>query len=272
MARVEDVLTKPSSIDILLKCFATAKANSFENLLDPLLKIVRFSTNIAVGLAKPGFFQRLTDRLTHNKAVVRLNLLKLLRAICDVHPDRASLVERFGLYGVVERLSRTDGAVLVRELAREIVPILLPGGGRASKTIFDLENGKSNRSAGALLDSLDEIAKGRRPVKPIEPIFPPRRKVRRAASEVSTSPLIQPLSASAVESSPSGSISSLADTGTAKKVRPIQRRSVNIGLGLNTNVPSGPSLRSALAGTTDRISPAQTPRRSRTNESTPLGD
>jgi hypothetical protein len=230
------------------------------------LKIVRFSTNIAVGLAKPGFFQRLTDRLTHQKAVVRLNLLKLLRAICDVHPDRASLVERFGLYNVVERLSRTDGAVLVRELAREIVPILLPGGGRAAKTIFDIENGKSNRSAGALLDSLDEIAKGRRAIKPIEPIFPQRRKVRRTASEVSTSPIIQPLSASAAGPSPSNSISSLADTGTAKKVRPIQRRSVNIGLGLNTNVPNAPSFRSALAGTSSDSSLAPTPRRARTNE------
>lgn len=260
MARVEDVLTKPSSIDSVLKCFSTAKANSFENLLDPLLKIVRFSTNVAVGLAKPAFFQRLTDRLTHQKAVVRLNLLKLLRAICDVHPDRASLVQRFGLYDVVERLSRTDGAVLVRELAREIVPVLLPGGGsRASKTIFDHES--SNRSAGALLDSLDEMAKGRRPVKPVEPIFAPRRKVRRAASEVSTSPLLQPLSAS-----PSTSTPSIAESGTAKKVRPIQRRSVNVGLGLNTNVPSGPSMRSAIAGTTSdiyQISPVPTPRRSK---------
>lgn len=39
------------------------------------------------------------------------------------------LVEKYGLLGVVENLSRGggDGAVLVRELAREIVPVLKPG-------------------------------------------------------------------------------------------------------------------------------------------------
>jgi len=46
-----------------------------------------------------------------------------------MHPNRAMLVEKYGLLGVVERLSRGggDGAVLVRELAREIVPTLKPG-------------------------------------------------------------------------------------------------------------------------------------------------
>lgn len=76
------------------------------------------------------FFKRIIDRLGHNsKAVVRLNLLKVLRTVCEVHPNRAMLVERYGLLGVVERLSRSggDGAVLVRELAREIVPTLKPG-------------------------------------------------------------------------------------------------------------------------------------------------
>lgn len=74
------------------------------------------------------FFKRIIDRLNHNsKAVVRLNLLRVLRTVCEVHPNRAVLVERYGLLGIVERLSRGDGAVLVRELAREIVPTLKPG-------------------------------------------------------------------------------------------------------------------------------------------------
>lgn len=198
MARVEDVLAEPSSVECILKCFSTAKANSFENILDPLLKIVRASTAVTIGLAKPEFFQRLTDRLSHHKAVVRLNLLKLLKAICDIHPDRASLVERFGLYDVVERLSRTDGAILVRELARDIVPILLPGAtgstllARANASLME-QHPVANRSAGALLDmhSFDDIAKGRRGSArglAAEPIFQPRRPPRRTASEVSSSP------------------------------------------------------------------------------------
>lgn len=158
---MEDELTKPKSIDALLKCFVSAKANSFENLLDPLLKICRISNTITIGLAKSAFFKRIIDRLGphHSKAVVRLNLLRILRTVCDVHPNRAILVERYGLYEIVERLSRDDGAVLVRELAREIVPALAPA----------LKEKSREGQAGT-------------PAKVVAP-----KKMRRAASETSSS-------------------------------------------------------------------------------------
>jgi len=125
-ARVEDELLKQESLDALLRCFITAKANSFENLLESFLKITRLSTPITVGIAKSQFFKRIIDKLSHSKPVVRLNLLRILRAVCDVHPNRAMLVERYGIYDIVVKLSKEDGAVLVRELAREIVPALAP--------------------------------------------------------------------------------------------------------------------------------------------------
>ena len=117
---------KPESLEALLRCFVQAKANSFENLLDPLLKIFRISTGVGIGIAKSQFFKRLIDKLSSNKAVVRLNLLRILRTVCDVHPNRAVLVERYGIYDIVAKLSQEDSAVLVRELAREIVPTLAP--------------------------------------------------------------------------------------------------------------------------------------------------
>lgn len=117
---------KPKALEALLKCFISAKANSFENLLDPFLKICRISTRITIGIAKSQFFKRVIDRLAHTKAVVRLNLLRILRTVCDVHPNRAILVERYGLHEIVTKLSKDDGAVLVREMAREILPALAP--------------------------------------------------------------------------------------------------------------------------------------------------
>ena len=125
-ARVEDQLLKPETLEALLKCFVSAKANSFEGLLDPFLKICRLSTNIAIGIAKSQFFKRVIDRLGHSKALVRLNLLRIVKTVCDVHPNRAILVERYGIYEIVAKLSKEDGAVLVRELAREIMPTLAP--------------------------------------------------------------------------------------------------------------------------------------------------
>lgn len=117
---------KPETLEALLKCFVSAKANSFEGLLDPFLKICRLSTKIAIGIAKSQFFKRVVDRLGHSKALVRLNLLRIVKTVCDVHPNRAMLVERHGIYEIVAKLSKEDGAVLVRELAREIMPTLAP--------------------------------------------------------------------------------------------------------------------------------------------------
>ena len=94
--------------------------------MDPFLKICRLSTNIAIGIAKSQFFKRVVDRLGHGRALVRLNLLRIVKTVCDVHPNRAILVERHGIYEIVAKLSKEDGAVLVRELAREIMPTLAP--------------------------------------------------------------------------------------------------------------------------------------------------
>ncbi|KAH8830757.1 hypothetical protein DL96DRAFT_1594203 [Flagelloscypha sp. PMI_526] len=128
-ARIEDALMKQSALDALLRCFTNAKANSFENLLDPLLKILRLSANVTIAIARSSsFFRRVVDRLSNtSKALVRLNLLRILRTVCEHHPNRAMLVERYGLLDVVEKLSRNDNAILVKELAREIIPILRPG-------------------------------------------------------------------------------------------------------------------------------------------------
>ena len=176
-ARVEDELLKPEAIDSLLKCFVTAKTNSFENLLDPFLKITRLSTPVTIAMTKSSaFFKRIIDRLGQNsKAVVRLNLLRILRGVCEVHPNRAMLVERYGLLGVVEQLSRGggDGAVLVRELAREIVPALKPALKPAAVGI-----GMRSKSSGSgSMDLSSSQSKSNLAIAP--------KRLRRAASEAS---------------------------------------------------------------------------------------
>ena len=103
---VEDKLAKPKSPDALLNCFVSAKAGSFENLLDRFLKICRLSTQIAIGIAKVQFFRRIPEKLGNSKAVVKLNLLRILRTVCDVHPNRALLVERYGVHETVVSLRR----------------------------------------------------------------------------------------------------------------------------------------------------------------------
>ena len=96
--------------------------------LTSLLKILRLSTSLTTSISTTAFFRRLSESLDRNaKAVVKLNLLRLIRVVCDNHPDRATLVSRFDLARIVDRLGKQDDAVLVRELAKELHPSLLFG-------------------------------------------------------------------------------------------------------------------------------------------------
>jgi hypothetical protein len=105
----------------ITRAFTSSKANSFENLLEPLFKLLRLNADLACLMAKPEVFQRLLERLRHPKAIVRLNLLRILRTICDVHPQRQGLIAQYGLFDAVEQLAEGDKAVLVKELAKEIL-------------------------------------------------------------------------------------------------------------------------------------------------------
>jgi len=237
-ARVENVLTEPWSLDRLVECFTSSKTNSFENILEPLIKIIRLCPiPIGIGCAREEFFTRLVDRLTHtkHKPVVRLNLLRILRAICDVHPDKAILVRRFGLYDVVEKLSQSDNAVLVRELARDILPILgspqhatRPGNSnsmRSERSFSDVEgrgDASSMRRIRPALPRLDYLSGSDTPGPNssrlgITTLAPRKRINRRAASEASAMAFTPPniSSTSTLNSSSSGLV---------KRVRPTSVR------------------------------------------------
>ncbi|CAI2171283.1 20031_t:CDS:2 [Funneliformis geosporum] len=119
--KVEPILLQPKNIDLILEAFITSKANSFENILEPLHLMTQLSPSVTCALAQQNFFKRLLRRLEHPKAVVRLNLLRILRSVCDVHPQREAVVEQYGLYDIIERMSKEDPAVLVKELTEVLL-------------------------------------------------------------------------------------------------------------------------------------------------------
>ena len=120
-ARVEEHLLDGSFAQGIIKCFTTSKANTFENLLEPLQKLLRLSPPIALSLAHPDFFSRILQKLQSSKAVVRVNLLRIIRSICDASDDPGSLLNRYDLLDSIQRLSEFDGAVLVRNMAGELL-------------------------------------------------------------------------------------------------------------------------------------------------------
>ena len=136
-AKVEKSLLEGNFTEAIIQCFNAPKASAFDyNLLEPLQKLLRLSSPVAASLARPDLFSGILQKLNNKKAVVRLNLLRIVRSICDPSEDQASNIRNHGLFDAIQRLAENDNAVLVRNMASELVKINLDqeqesgGGGR----------------------------------------------------------------------------------------------------------------------------------------------
>lgn len=99
-----------------------SKADSFENLLEPLQKLLRLSPPVAACLAHPDLFSRTVHKLVQSKkALVRLNLLRIIRSICDASDEDGNLITTYGLYTAIADLAKHDTAILVREMAGDLI-------------------------------------------------------------------------------------------------------------------------------------------------------
>ncbi|KAI6784087.1 septation protein H [Emericellopsis cladophorae] len=162
-ANVETRLLDGDLTKAIVSCFNTNKLNAFDsNLLEPLLKLLRLSPSIAGSLARPEMFAGIAQRLGHKKAVIRLNLLRLVRTIMDAsEPTIGSgdgtrtlnTAQIRSLMESIQTLAESDSAVLVRNLASELVRSHI-GGGNSAMLMMIHENapppptsGSSRRSA-----------------------------------------------------------------------------------------------------------------------------
>ncbi|KAI5296249.1 hypothetical protein KEM55_005880, partial [Ascosphaera atra] len=124
-ARVEEYLLDaqsmvPSFSDCIARCVTVSKANAFENLLEPLQKLLRLSPAIAETLARPDMFARIGQKLHHTKPAVRVNLLRILSTICESTGEGGALLTKYGILDAIREL-QNDPRVLVRELAGKLL-------------------------------------------------------------------------------------------------------------------------------------------------------
>lgn len=122
-ARVEDhLLENQNFISAIVAALTSSKSTSFENLLEPLQKLLRLSPPLAASMARSSqLFDTLAQKLTHNKPAIRLNLLRIIGSICDSTEEGFFLLEQYGLFDVIQELSFSDSAVLVRSMASELI-------------------------------------------------------------------------------------------------------------------------------------------------------
>ncbi|KAF2275217.1 uncharacterized protein EI97DRAFT_475777 [Westerdykella ornata] len=122
-ARVEQYLLYSNFSTAIISSYTSPELSqaTFESMLEPLQKIVRLSPPIAASLAVPEIFTRTVQKLSHKDAVTRLNLLRILRTICDAREEECTLIKQFGVYDTIHHLSNYDPAILVRQMAEELV-------------------------------------------------------------------------------------------------------------------------------------------------------
>lgn len=121
-AKVEKSLLEGNFTTAIIQCFNTAKANAFDyNLLEPLSKLLRLSSPVAISLARPELFSGIQQKLNHKKAVVRVNLLRIVRSICDPSDERVDRIRGHSLFDAIQRLAENDTSVLVKDIASELV-------------------------------------------------------------------------------------------------------------------------------------------------------
>jgi hypothetical protein len=105
-----------------VQCFNTPRASAFDyNLLEPLQKLLRLSSPVTASLARSDLFSGILQKLNHKKAVVRLNLLRIVRSICDPSDEKSDSLRDHKLFEAIESLAENDSAVLVRNMASELV-------------------------------------------------------------------------------------------------------------------------------------------------------
>lgn len=134
-ARIEHVLLKPANLRRLVQylqaALEAASMGASTDLLTPLIRLTRlahkvahslmdyddFVASVELGLqeGKPGEGQRKND--------YRLNLLRLVRAIVETHPEGHLVLNRGNLFSTLCALEQStdEGAVIVKGLATEIL-------------------------------------------------------------------------------------------------------------------------------------------------------
>lgn len=101
-ARIETVLLRMSSVQALEHVFVESKTVYLETYLESFLKIFKLSSGTALALGdQVQFVTRLMHHLqTNNKAIVRLNLLRILKTVCDVYPETSRFERQHNLIEV----------------------------------------------------------------------------------------------------------------------------------------------------------------------------
>jgi hypothetical protein len=129
-------------VQAIVRCFNTPKPGSFDiDLLDPFHNLLRLSSPVAAALARTEMWTGIHQKLNHKKTVVRVNLLRVVRNICDACDLQSNNIRRHKLFAVIENLAQNEtSAAMVKSLANDIIKSTM-----AKESQESVNNGRSRR-------------------------------------------------------------------------------------------------------------------------------
>ncbi|TYZ66748.1 hypothetical protein PybrP1_001929 [[Pythium] brassicae (nom. inval.)] len=126
--RMESVLLVPANLLKLVQCFRSAQDTELENLLEPLIEMITRSVRMNQSLGRNGLFvaEILTRLRRVPKAIVRKNLLKMLKSLFESHTSPTQFLAEYDLHPTIYALAQDENSlILVKEIASQLLQAIL---------------------------------------------------------------------------------------------------------------------------------------------------
>uniref|UniRef100_K3X170 non-specific serine/threonine protein kinase n=1 Tax=Globisporangium ultimum (strain ATCC 200006 / CBS 805.95 / DAOM BR144) TaxID=431595 RepID=K3X170_GLOUD len=126
--KVEDVLLIPKNLMKLMMCFRSAQDTELENLLEPLIEMTNRSVRLNQSLGRSAMFvTEILKRLQLvPKAIVRKNLLKMLKSLFESHTSPTQFLVEYNLHPIIYALAQDENnMILVKEIASQLLQAIL---------------------------------------------------------------------------------------------------------------------------------------------------
>lgn len=120
-AKVEEALLNENAIISLWEGLEAARGTVFDDVLEPLTRIMRSSPAVCSMVASQRLFQLMKKHLDVPRPRLRLDLLKLLMIVLEYFPSKFELVKKSGLLQKIQEISKSDESVLVVELTKDLL-------------------------------------------------------------------------------------------------------------------------------------------------------
>lgn len=126
--KMENVLLIPKNLVKFIQCFRSAQDTELENLLEPLLEMMSRSVRMNQSLGRSALF--VTEILTRlrlvPKAIVRKNLLKMLKSLFESHTSPTQFLVEYNLHPTIYALAQDENnMILVKEIASQLLQAIL---------------------------------------------------------------------------------------------------------------------------------------------------